>query len=203
MRRAFDVEDDVLHLVPGACEGFLQLGLVVDVAAARVLDTRVEGLHDRPLDLLESVLEIHGCNGRLEQGGEHVAAERDALELRLGHVLCLVDQIAAEIELARNSGAALPRDDVGPDLGEPALRRLGKAVVEHPRDGELEHGIAEELEALVGRSTVGRPRGVGEDVIAPLGGEGIDQAQQRLPLPRAGVRVTGARRRSRRPGRRS
>ena len=166
------------------------------------LDARVEGLDDGRLDLLEAVLQVDGGDRCLEQCREHVAAARDPVELRVGDVLRLLEQEAGEVELLRDPGATVARDDVGPDLREPALGRIGKAVVQRPRDRELEHGVAEELEPLVRGRPIGRPRGMGEDVVAPLGGKGVDQARERAPLPRA-VAVTGARRRSRQPGRRS
>ena len=188
--------------LPGARERLLQLGLVVDVAGARELDPRVERLDDGLLDLLEAVLEVDGRDRRLEQRGEHVAAARDPVELCSGHVLRLLEQEADEIELLRDPRAAVTRDDVGPDLREPPLGCVGEAVVQRPRDRELEHRVAEELEPLVGGRAVGRPRRVREDVVAPLGGKGFDQARERAPFPRA-VAATGARRRSRQPGRRS
>jgi hypothetical protein len=172
------------------------------VAGAGELDPPVERLDDGRLDLLEPVLQIDGGDRRLEQGGEDVLAVRDALELGVRDVLRLLDQEACEVELLRDRGAALPRDDMGADLGQPALRRVRKAVVEGARDRELEDGVAEELEPLVGGRAIRRPRGVREDVVATLRGKGLDEARQGAPLPRPIV-PTGARRRSRRPGRRS
>ena len=202
MRRALDVEDAVLHLVPGTGERLLQLGLVVDVTGAGELDPRVERVHDGRLRLLESVLEIDGRYRCLEEGGEDVAASRDPRELGLGDVLCLLEQKSAEVELLRDVRATVTRDHVGPDLREPTFGRVGEAVVERLRDRQLEDGVAEELEALVRGRAVRRPRRMGEDVVATLGGKGFDQARERAPFPRA-VAATGARRRSRQPGRRS
>ena len=107
-----------------------------------------------------------------------------------------------ELELLRNRGAALAGDDVCADLGQSPLGRLREAVVERPRDRELQHAVAEELEALVRRLAVRRPRGVGEDVLAALRGKSVDENGELPLLPRAAA-ATGARRRSRRPGRRS
>ena len=59
-------------------------------------------------------------------------------------------------------------------------REVRIPLVQLPRDGELEHAVAQELEALVRRGTVGRPRRVGEDLLQPLGGQVVDQALERL-----------------------
>jgi hypothetical protein len=67
------------------------------------------------------------------------------------------------------------RDDVGADLRQPALGEVRIAVVELPGDGELEDAVAQELQALVRRSTVGSPGRVGEDVRETLLGERFDQ----------------------------
>jgi hypothetical protein len=81
---------------------------------------------------------------------------------------------------------------VSSDLRESSLGCIRKTVVQRSRNRELEHGVAEELEPLVGGCSIGRPGRMREDVIAPLGGKGVDKARQRAPLPRA-IAVTGAR----------
>ncbi len=149
MRRALDVDDLVLHLVAGARERFLELGLLVDGAGARELDPGVERLDDRLLGDLEAVHEVDGGDRRLEQRREHVAAVRDAVELGIGHVLGLLEQVAPEVELLGDAGAAVARDDVGPDLRQAAVGCLREPVVQRLRDRELEHRVTEELEALV------------------------------------------------------
>ena len=52
----------------------------------------VERLDDRRLDLLEPVLEVDGRDRRLEQGGQHVAAARDPVQLAAGDVLRLLER---------------------------------------------------------------------------------------------------------------
>ena len=151
MRRAFDFDDLVLDLVAGAGERFLELGLLVDRAGARELDPRVERLDDRLLGDLEAVHEVDGRDRRFEERREHVPAVRDPVELGIGDVLCLLEQVAPEIELLGHAGAAVARDDVGPDLRQPAVGSLREAVVQRLRDRELEHRVAEELEPLVRR----------------------------------------------------
>ena len=159
------------------------------MAGVAELDSLGEGLHDRRLDRLEAVLEVDGGERGLEEGCEHVLRAGDPIELGSWDVLCLREQESDEIEVLRDGGAALARDDVGADLREAALRRVGEAVVERARDRELEHGVAEELEPLVGGGPVGRPRGVREHLVAPLRGKGLDQARERAALPRS-VAVT-------------
>ena len=75
------------------------------------------------------------------------------------------------------------------DLGEPALGEVGEAVVQSLRDRELEHAVAEELEALVRRRAVRRPGGVREDGLEPLDRQRLQQA---LKLDLRLVLVTGA-----------
>ena len=72
-----------------------------------------------------------------------------------------------------------------PDLRELALAEVGVPLVELARDGELQDAVAEELEPLIGRRAVRRPRCVREDVLQALGRELVDQSVE------AGV--TGAR----------
>ena len=72
-----------------------------------------------------------------------------------------------------------------PDLRELALAEVGVPLVELPCDRQLEDAVPEELEPLVGRRAVRRPRRVREDVLQALGRELVDQSVE------AGV--TGAR----------
>ena len=72
-----------------------------------------------------------------------------------------------------------------PDLRELALAEIGVPLVELPRNRQLEDAVPEELEPLVGRRPVRRPRRVREDVLQALGREFEDQSVE------AGV--TGAR----------
>jgi hypothetical protein len=62
------------------------------------------------------------------------------------------------------------------DLREPALGEVREALVEGAGDGELEDAVAEELQPLVRRGAVGRPRGVREDGLEARRRERVDQA---------------------------
>jgi hypothetical protein len=65
---------------------------------------------------------------------------------------------------------------VGADLREPALREVGEPLVERACNRELEDAVAEELQPLVRRGAVVRPRRVGEDRLQALRRERVDQA---------------------------
>src|SRR5215211_83412 len=196
VRRPFHLDD----ALAAARERLLQLGLVVDVARARVLDAVREGIDDRALDRLEAVLEEERRQRGLEQGREHVAVADEARELVVREARGPFTEADAELELTGHDRAARARDDVGADLREPALTEVGEALVQLPRHGELEHAVAEELEPLVRVGPVRRPGGVCEDRLGSIRWQLVDQPPQlveRAPLP------TGAARRSRRPARRS
>ena len=186
--RALDREHEVLHLRAAAGQRLLQLRLVVDVARARVVDPLAERLHDRRLDGRETVLEVDGGDRGLEHRCEHVPAAREPLELRLGHVARPRHQPLAQTELLRHAGAAVPRDDMRPDLRQTPFRGLGEALVQLARDRELEHGVAEELEPLVRVATVRRPRRVGEDLLelAPAAARRSAARARRCPRGSAG-----------------
>jgi hypothetical protein len=65
---------------------------------------------------------------------------------------------------------------VRPDLRELSLGEVRVALVELARNGELENAVAQELQALVGRRAVRRPRRVREDVLQALRRELEDQS---------------------------
>ena len=181
MRRPVDVEHRVRHRVPEAGGRFLELGLVVDVRRARVLDAPGEGGHDRILDPLEAALEEERSEGRLEQSGQHVLVFREAIQLFLGHVERLLGHLRSEAELPRDHRATCSRDDMRPNLRQLTFRVVREALVELAGDRELEDAVAQELEPFVRRPTVGRPRRVREDVLQPLRRERLDQALEGSP----------------------
>ena len=188
--RSLDLDDRVVHLPAGAGERLLQLGLVVDVTRARVLDALRERVHDGRLDHLEPVLEVDGRDRGLEHRGKDVAAAGDALELVARRVARELQQPLAEAELLRDCGAAQPRYDVRAHLGEPAFGCSGEAIEHCPRDGELEDAVAEELESLVRVRTILDPRRVGEHLLETLGGKLRDQPTE---LVRPALRRSPAR----------
>ena len=126
VRRALELDDLVLHRATVAGERLLQLRLVVDEGRERVLDPARERVDDRVLDLLEAVLEEERAERGLEQRREDVAVAHEPVELVLGERLRpALLQPPAEIELACDDRAALPRDDVRADLREPPLGEVG------------------------------------------------------------------------------
>ena len=111
------------------------------------------------------------------------------LELVAGEpVAACLGQALAEPELARDGGAALAGDDVRADLGQPPLGGVRIALVQLPRDRELEHAVAEELQPLVRRRPVGRPGGMREDVLDPLARQRVDQPPELAGIARSAER---------------
>jgi hypothetical protein len=111
------------------------------------------------------VLEVEGCDGRLEQRRENVAAPRDPLELVARDVTGALGQPIAEPEILGDERAAGARDHVRPDLREPALGGVAEAVEDRAGDREFEHAVAQELEPLVRVGAVVRPARVLEDLL--------------------------------------
>ncbi len=64
------------------------------------------------------------------------------------------------------------------DLGQPTFRGIRKAVEHRPRDRELEHAVAEELEPLVRLRAILRPRRVREDLPEQSDRKLVDQAAE-------------------------
>ena len=94
---------------------------------------------------LEPAVEVHGGDDRLHRVGE---------DRRLGasarRVLALAEaQRRAEVELLRDLGERLRAHHRGAQLGQLALGQLRVLLVGEVGDDEAEHGVAEELEALV------------------------------------------------------
>ena len=152
----------VLYGTALTLQPLLQLRLVVDVAALGPLDPLGEAHDDRRGDRVVAAREQPGPDHRLGQrredarvGGELVgvvAPERDAA----------LAQVAAEVEVARDLGAARPRDDLRLQDRESALVSRGETPVELSRNGRAEDSIAQELEPLVGVAAFGQPGGVRE-----------------------------------------
>jgi hypothetical protein len=122
---------------------------VVDVARERVLDPVGERLDDGRLDRGEPVFEEQCTEGRLEERRKDVPVPREPVELLRRGVGGVLREPFAEVELARDDGAARPRDDVRADLRQPPLGEVGEPRVDLVRDRELEDAVAEELEPLV------------------------------------------------------
>jgi hypothetical protein len=111
------------------------------------------------------------------------------LQLVLRRFAREVEQALPEPELLRDCGATLARDDVRTNLGETALRGIGEAVEDRPRDRELEDAVAQELEPLVRRRPVVGPRGVRENLLEPVCRQLCDQAAE-LGRPDVGLDVS-------------
>jgi hypothetical protein len=196
VRRALHVEHGVRDAEAAARKLFLELRLVVDVARERVVDLLRERVEDGLADRLEAVLEVERAERGLDERREDVAVDREPLELLRGNrVSPALDERRTEPEPAADDRAALPRDDVRPDLRELAFGVVGKTFVELPRDREPEDGVAEELEALVRVRPRGGPGRVGEDMRRPRFGQRVDQVpESRMSVgPWVGVTADGSR----------
>ena len=112
VRRALDVDDHVRHGATRAREPLLQLRLVVDMRVDCVLDPWLERGHDRVFDLLEPVLEEERGERRLEHRREHVPVLHESFGLVGREPDRRRAQPLAELELARDDGAARTRHDV-------------------------------------------------------------------------------------------
>jgi len=142
---------------------------VVDVRRQRIGDAPVEGSHHRFPDGLETVLQVERGQRGLEQRCEDVAVARQPVELVRGRELRPTRrQALAEPQLARDDGTARARNDVRADLRHPALGGVGIALVQRPRDRQLEHAVAEELQPLVRRGAIGRPGAMRENGLQKL-----------------------------------
>jgi hypothetical protein len=113
----------------------------------------------------------------------------------------MLEETLAELEAPAHDGAALPRDDVGAELRERPLLRVGKPLVQLLRDGEPEDAIPEKLESFVGIRAVRRPRGMREGVADTLPRQGVDQLEKAGVGALGPALVTGGTRCSRRPDR--
>jgi hypothetical protein len=179
VRRTLDLEHGIGDRLPAAGKLLLKLGLEVDVPLERVLDPIGERGHDRATDRLEAVLEVERTQARLHQSGEDVAVDREPPELlRVALAATVREQPPAEVEAPADDGTALPRDDVGAELGEPPFLGVREALVELLRDGQAEDAVPEKLEPLVGIRPVRRPRGMRERVAESLRGQGVDQLEK-------------------------
>jgi hypothetical protein len=178
VRRPFDVDDGVGDGERPPSELLLELGLVVDVARDRVLDPVSKGGDDRGADRLESVLEVEGPEGGLDERGDDVPVLRELPELLGRDAARVLGELRAEVEAAPDDRTALARDDVGPDLREPTLLVFGEALVQLLRDRETQDAVAEELEPLVRTRPILGPRGVREDPLRRRRRKRVDQGAQ-------------------------
>jgi hypothetical protein len=104
------------------------------------------------------MLEVERSQACLDERGEDVAVDREALELvGIALAAAMLEEALAELEAPAHDGTALPRDDMGAELRERPLLRLGEPLVELLGDGEPEDAVPEKLESFVGIRPVRRP----------------------------------------------
>ena len=85
------------------------------------------------------------------------ATDHNSGQLRRGDSPYLFIAEIPETEPTRDDSTARPRDDVRADLRHAPFGEVGEPLVERPRHRKLEHGVAEELEPLIGQRPVCRP----------------------------------------------
>ena len=110
VRRPLDLEHGIIHRLAAPRERFLELGLVVDMAVQRVVDPAGERLHDRLLDLLETVLEKERGEGGFEECREHVAVSRETAELVRWNVGPSFGQLLRRARAGATTTAQLARE---------------------------------------------------------------------------------------------
>jgi hypothetical protein len=140
-----------------------------------VVDPLCEGVDDGFADRLKAVLEVESAQTRLDEGRKDVPIRRQAPRLGAFGLRRVLRQTLAELQLAADDGAALARDDVGPNLRQPAFLVAGEALIELAGDSQPENAVSEELEPLIGFGAVFRPRRVCECAEEPLLGKLVDQ----------------------------
>ena len=96
---------------------------------------------------LQTAVEIDRTHQRFVAVGQEIARHRGfAVDVHAP----AQKQVIAQVDRATDAGAGPPADDGRLDLGQVALLELGEADVELFAADDAEHGVAEELEALVG-----------------------------------------------------
>ena len=141
----------VRHAPARSREELLEVGLRVDAGRDRDLDVLGERVDDRAFDRREAVREEERAERRLEDRADDARRRAEPLRVVLQPGGRARDEPLAEPERLADDSARRARDDVRPRLRQPALRIVGMPRVERRRDRELEHAVAEELEALVRR----------------------------------------------------
>ena len=142
---------------------------------------------------VESAIDVHGADHRLHRVGED-----GCLLPAPGAVLPLAEQQrGADADLGRHLGQRRFAHDSSPDAGQRALGQIGMGAEDVVGDHEAQHGVAEELQSLVGRRTgvLGAPGpmgegeshqpGIGEAVTQTVeqGGEGVGGQRVSPPWP--------------------
>ena len=99
------------------------------------------------LDDLEAAAEVDRADHRLDGVGQ----DRGLVAAAGGLLAAAELDVLAEPDLAGDVGEGAGVDHRGAQLGQPALGQVGVGAVERLGDDDAEHGVAEELQPLVGR----------------------------------------------------
>jgi hypothetical protein len=170
------VLDDVFRDTEPVLGGqLLEGGLPVQPGAecGRRLDQRVEEPVDGHGGGLEAAGQVDGAEDRFDRVGE----DRCLVAATGGLLTAAELDVLTERDLAADAGQRTCIDDGRAQLGQAALGQLGMAAVERLGDDDTEHGVAEELEALVGGepAVLVRERAVRQRSLQQLG------VQDRIP----------------------
>src|SRR4051794_15205233 len=144
------VLDEVLGHTEAVLGGeLLERGLPVEAGAHR------RGRHDQrveqQVDDLGGALEAAGEVDRPDHRLDGVGQDRRLLAASGGVLAAAELDVGAEPDRAADAGQRAGIDDRRAELGQMALGEVGVGAVEGLGDDDAEHGVAEELEALVGR----------------------------------------------------
>ena len=168
----------VVDLEPEPRQLLLELRLVVDVGRERVLDPLAERRDDRTLHAVEAVRQVAGAERRLEQRRDDVPVRGQPLEVVAGDdASAPLAQAFAEIELLPTT-AQLERLTAFARSWSAAPRAVRERLVEHLRNRELEHAVAEELEPLVRARAIGYERGMRRDALRRSGSGALDELEE-------------------------
>ena len=96
---------------------------------------------------VEAAAEVDGADHGLDGVGE----DRGLVAAAGGLLAAAELDVLAEADAAADLGQRAGVDDRGAQLGQPALGEVGVGAVERLGDDDAEHGVAEELQPLVGR----------------------------------------------------
>ena len=152
---------------------FLQLGLGVlaPVVGGGRHDGLAEQARDQRLRRLEAAVDADRADQRLDRVGQDRRPRRAAAaRLALGQL-----QRLGQAQHQRDLVQAVLAHEVGAHAREVAFVGAGEAVEQQPRDGQVQHRVAQELEALVVvgaeaavRERALEQRALGELVAEPL-----------------------------------
>ena len=146
---------------------FLQAGFVVagESAVEDLVDPRLEQVQHECRGCADATIEVDPADDCF-----HPIGEDGRLVTPAGGLLALAErQCGAELHGSGDLGERGRAHQLGPMPGEHALTRVGRCPEQVIGHDEPEHGVSEELEALIRRDSavLGTPRSVAKREIEP------------------------------------